>query len=85
MYLHTHNFVNVNTLILRCDLVVYSLLSTQDETEFGGNISLLKESDFISFFDQFPFTDLYKYILTIPPGGMWSVRCEVKVQIVRLV
>ena len=44
----------------------------QDEIDCEGNANLLKESDFIAFFDQFPFTDLYQYILMVPMEGMSS-------------
>ena len=30
---------------------------------------LLKESDFISFFDQFPFSEMFKHILRIGENG----------------
>ena len=38
----------------------------QDDNE--ENQLLLKESDFISFFDQFPFSDLSRHILQVSNG-----------------
>ena len=51
-------------------IVFATYTCVQDEIDCEGNANLLKESDFIAFFDQFPFTDLYQYILMVPMEGM---------------
>ena len=52
-YTHTHTHTHTHTLY-------------QDDNE--ENQLLLKESDFISFFDQFPFSDLFRHILQVSNG-----------------
>ena len=48
---------------------------------------LLKESDYISFFDQFPFSDVFQHILRIGPEGMgfpeWDPLCDTVSYIIR--
>ena len=39
------------------------------------NLMLLKESDFISFFDQFPFSEMFKHILGIGESGTKHWEC----------
>ena len=39
---------------------------SQEEEE---NLMLLKESDFITFFDQFPFSEMFRHILQIGESG----------------
>ena len=39
----------------------------QDLADGGAGHLLLKESDFISLLDQFPFTDLFQYVLCLSP------------------
>ena len=60
-----------------------ALFYLQDEIDCEGNANLLKESDFIAFFDQFPFTDLYQYILMVPLEGTlyMYVMCVIQVLI----
>ena len=43
---------------------------TFDLSQEEENVMLLKESDYISFFEQFPFSEMFKHILQIGENGM---------------
>lgn len=45
----------------------------QEEEEDRKQL-LLKESDFMDFFDQFPFNDVFQHILHVSENGMTFIR-----------
>ena len=62
------------TLALGESELTFSPLGQDDDEEHQ---LLLKESDYIAFFDQFPFTEVFRYILVVPDEGtdayQWSM------------
>lgn len=68
-----------------CDLCITLLTLTHAQThtlphnphkDSSENQLLLKESDFIAFFDQFPFSDLFQHILQVSGQGE-SCDCHI--------
>jgi hypothetical protein len=55
------------------------------EEEDEENLMLLKESDFISFFDQYPFSEMFKHILRIGENGEIPVAETTSYQMLRLI
>lgn len=51
-------------------------MSLQEENE--DHLLLLKESDFTEFFDQFPFNEVFQYILHITNDGIVFVHACVQ-------
>jgi len=64
--MHTHTHTHTHTQM-------HSHITHKDSSE---NQLLLKESDFIAFFDQFPFGDLFQHILQVSGQGE-SCDCHV--------
>jgi hypothetical protein len=55
------------------------------EEEDEENLKLLKESDFIAFFEQFPFSEMFHHILNIGDSGEIPVAETTSHQMLRLI